>query len=83
MNLLPPPTTTWYDMINPAELKRKISKLQDKLLKLNTLKQKVRKDILLNGEPYGYILTWYIWSTSLYEATISLPSTFLCEATGF
>jgi len=37
-------------LINPAELKRKISKLQDKLLKLNTLKQKVRKDIVLNGK---------------------------------
>lgn len=30
-----------YDKLNPADLKRKISKLQDKLLKLNALKQKV------------------------------------------
>lgn len=35
-----------YDMLNPAELKRKITKLQNKLLKLNTLKQKVREDLL-------------------------------------
>lgn len=34
---------TKYDSLNPAELKRKLSSLQDKLLKLNTLKQKVRK----------------------------------------
>jgi len=46
-----------YDMINPAELKRNISKLQDKLLKLNALKQKVRKDIVANEAPYGYVLT--------------------------
>jgi hypothetical protein len=35
-----------YDMLNPAELKRKITKLQNKLLKLNSLKQKVREDLL-------------------------------------
>ncbi len=35
-----------YAMLNPAELKRKITKLQNKLLKLNTLKQKVREDLL-------------------------------------
>jgi hypothetical protein len=35
-----------YDMLNPAELKRKITKLQNKLLKLNALKQKVREDLL-------------------------------------
>ncbi|MBU4047979.1 transposase family protein [bacterium] len=35
-----------YAMLNPAELKRKITKLQDKLLKLNALKQKVREDLL-------------------------------------
>ena len=32
-------------MLNPAELKRKITKLQNKLLKLNALKQKVREDL--------------------------------------
>ena len=36
-----------YDMINPADFKRKITKLQDKLIKLNVLKQKVKKR-------YGY-----------------------------
>jgi len=35
-----------YDMLNPAELKRKITKLQNKLLKLNALKQKVREDLV-------------------------------------
>ena len=33
-----------YDGLNPAELKRKITGLQDKLLKLNALKQQVLKD---------------------------------------
>jgi len=32
-------------MLNPVELKRKITKLQNKLLKLNALKQKAREDI--------------------------------------
>ena len=35
-----------YAMLNPAELKRKITKLQNKLLKLNALKQKIREDLL-------------------------------------
>jgi hypothetical protein len=35
-----------YAMLNPAELKRKITKLQNRLLKLNALKQKVREDLL-------------------------------------
>ena len=35
-----------YDMLNPAELKRKITKLQNNLLKLNALKQKAREDLL-------------------------------------
>ena len=35
-----------HAMLNPAELKRKITKLQNKLLKLNALKQKVREDLL-------------------------------------
>jgi len=33
-----------YDGLNPAELKRKITSLQDKLLKLNALKQQVSRD---------------------------------------
>lgn len=44
-----------YDSLNPAELKRKIARLQDKLLKLNTLKQKAGKETVINAEAYGYI----------------------------
>jgi hypothetical protein len=33
-----------YDWLNPADLKRKISRLQDKLLKLNLLKKTVERD---------------------------------------
>ena len=44
-----------YDSLNPVDLKRKISRLQDKLLKLNVLKSKVRKDAVINEEAYGYI----------------------------
>lgn len=43
-----------YDKLNPAELKRKIARLQDKLLKLNTLKQKVRRDPVEDEKTYGY-----------------------------
>ena len=46
-----------YDKLNPADLKRKISGLQDKLLKLNALKQKVGKDLPVDEKPYEYILT--------------------------
>jgi len=46
-----------YDSLNPAELKRKLSALQEELLKLNSLKQKAGKDLLLNEAPYGYIYT--------------------------
>jgi len=44
-----------YGILNPAELKRKITKLQDKLLKLNALKQTVRKEMMVNEKAYGYI----------------------------
>ncbi len=44
-----------YDILNPADLKRKISGLQNKLLKLNVLKSKVRKEVVINAEAYGYI----------------------------
>ena len=44
-----------YDSLNPADLKRKITRLQDKLLKLNTLKQKVEKETVINEAAYGYI----------------------------
>jgi len=50
-----------YAMLNPAELKRKITKLQNKLLKLNALKQKIREGLLEKSvEPssrYEYIST--------------------------
>ena len=49
-----------YDMLNPAELKRKITKLQNNLLKLNALKQKVRADLEKSVEPssrFEYIST--------------------------
>ncbi len=48
---------TIYDRLNPADLKRKLSSLQDRLLKLNTLKQKVGKDLSLDEKSYEYILT--------------------------
>jgi len=47
-----------YDMLNPAELKRKITKLQNRLLKLNALKH--REDLEKKEEPssrYEYIST--------------------------
>lgn len=44
-----------YDRLNPAGLKRNITRLQDELLKLNTLKQKVEKETIINAEAYGYI----------------------------
>jgi len=42
-----------YAMLNPAELKRKITKLQNRLLKLNSLKQEVRKGIDKSTKPSG------------------------------
>ena len=59
-----------YAMLNPAELKRKITKLQNKLLKLNALKQKIREDLLEKSvEPssrFEYISTWGIVSAFKY-----------------
>jgi len=46
-----------YDGLNPAELKRKITDLQEKLLKLNALKQKVGKNLSADEKAYKYILT--------------------------
>jgi len=40
-----------YAMLNPAELKRKITKLQNRLLKLNSLKQEVGKGIDKSTKP--------------------------------
>ena len=44
-----------YDMINLAELKRKITKLQNKLLKLNALKQEISKEKDIEKDPFVYI----------------------------
>lgn len=44
-----------YDSLNPVDIKKKILKLQDKLLKLAVLKNKVRKDEVVYGKAYGYI----------------------------
>jgi len=44
-----------YDALNPAELKRKISKLQDKLLKLNSLKKTLERNSTVDEKPYEYI----------------------------
>jgi len=49
-----------YDMLNPAELKRKITKFQNRLLKLNSLKQEVGKGIDKSTKPssrFEYIST--------------------------
>jgi len=44
-----------YDSLNPAELKRKITKLQDKLLKLNSLKKTLERASTVDENPYEYI----------------------------
>ena len=44
-----------YDSLNPAELKRKITKLQDKLLKLNSLKKTIERNSIVDENPYEYI----------------------------
>jgi len=44
-----------YDMLNPAELKRRITKLQNKLLKLNALKQEMSKEKDIEKDPFVYI----------------------------
>jgi len=49
-----------YAMLNPAELKRKINNLQNRLLKLNTLKQEVRENLDKSAKPlsnFEYIST--------------------------
>jgi len=46
-----------YDMLNPAELKRRITKLQNKLLKLNALKQEMSKEKDIEKDPFVYIST--------------------------
>ena len=46
-----------YDCLNPAELKRMILRLQDKLLKLNSLKKTLERNNAADRKPYGYIYT--------------------------
>jgi hypothetical protein len=49
-----------YDMLNPAELERKITKLQNRLLKLNFLNQETIEDLDKKEEPssrFEYIST--------------------------
>ncbi|MCG2820408.1 MAG: transposase [Candidatus Atribacteria bacterium] len=46
-----------YDILNPAELKRKISRLQDKLLKLNSLKKTLERNSTIDEKPCGCIYT--------------------------
>jgi len=46
-----------YDKINPAELKREITKLQDKLLKLNVLKKTLERNSTIDEKPKEYIYT--------------------------
>jgi len=49
-----------YAMLNPAELKRKITKLQNRLLRLNFLKQEVEKGLDKSTKPlssFEYIST--------------------------
>jgi hypothetical protein len=44
-------------MLNPVELKRKITKLQNRLLKLNALKQEISKEKDIKKDPFVYIST--------------------------
>lgn len=44
-----------YDRLNPADLKRNITRLQDRLLKLNRLKQKTERQSIINEAAYGHI----------------------------
>jgi uncharacterized small protein (DUF1192 family) len=49
-----------YDMLNPAELKRQITKLQNELLRLNALKQKVSQEAQMSKKAqssFEYIST--------------------------
>jgi hypothetical protein len=46
-----------YAMLNPAELKRKINKFQNRLLRLNALKQEMSKEKDIEKDPFVYIST--------------------------
>jgi len=60
-----------YAMLNPAELKRKITKLQNRLLKLNVLKQGVRKD-LVKKSFFGKIFFIFFLKVSLTLVLVAL-----------
>ena len=62
-----------YDILNPTELERKITKLQNKLLKLNALKQEMREEKEKDMDPFVYIST---------SGIVSISFIFLCEALG-
>ncbi len=40
-----------YDMVNPIMLKREITRLQNELLRLNALKEKMSKEVDMNTKP--------------------------------
>jgi len=63
-----------YAMLNPAELKRKMGKLQNELLRLNFLKQKMSEDNKIEKEFFVYISTW---------GSVFPSFMFLREAIGF
>ncbi|MCL5292212.1 MAG: transposase, partial [Actinobacteria bacterium] len=44
-----------YATLNPAELKRSILKLQDRLLNLSRLKEEIRRKKVLTAEDFEYI----------------------------
>jgi len=44
-----------YESLNPAELKRKISRLQEKLIKLNSLKKTLERNSIVDEKSYEYI----------------------------
>jgi len=65
-----------YAMLNPAQLKREITRLQNQLYKSNILKQNKDKETVWSKK----LKT--VSSTFRLESTYRLSSTFLSEATG-
>ena len=50
-----------YDMLNPIMLKREITRLQNELLRLNALKEKMSKEVDISTKPqssFEYISNW-------------------------
>lgn len=86
-----------YRNLNPAALKRRITKLQHRLLRLNAAKQSVRKrpqrdqSKKIASRPSGEVTSLRelrlrqmntIWNRFLCEATYIISYRFVCEATG-